>query len=274
MTVSGIPSGSALWLAGDDYDNAISRTLLPGDTPVHQKLSSNGDTYWTQQQTAPASGTARSAPAPAGDQWNAVAVVIPPASQQQPPAAPTGLTAGTSTSSTVPLSWTAPGGTVTGYYVYRNGAQVANVTSETSYTDTGLTPSTQYSYTVAAYNGAGTGPQSSAVQATTQSGSGITLQPMMAALQLLEYVDGLVPNSIVPVGVFPAESLPANLAAEGINDDPHPGPQRHCGHRVPGPVQPQRQRHEPRERHRRVLCGRRLLWFLVGFAGCLQRVRG
>ncbi|HEX6526985.1 MAG TPA: glycosyl hydrolase family 18 protein [Streptosporangiaceae bacterium] len=87
------------------------------------------------------------------------------------PAAPTGLTVTGTTSSSVSLSWTAPAGTVTGYLVYSNGSQAANVTG-TSDTVTGLTASTTYTFTVAAYNSAGQSPQSSQVNATTTAGGG------------------------------------------------------------------------------------------------------
>jgi hypothetical protein len=87
------------------------------------------------------------------------------------PAAPTGLTATGTTSSSVSLTWTAPSGTVTGYYVYENGTQ-ALTASTTSATVTGLAASTSYTFTVAAYNSAGTGSQSSSVQATTAAPSG------------------------------------------------------------------------------------------------------
>jgi chitinase len=87
------------------------------------------------------------------------------------PAAPTGLTVTGTTSSSVSLSWTAPSGTVTGYYVIENGSQVASVTG-TSDTVTGLASSTSYTFTVAAYNSVGQSPQSGQVSATTSASGG------------------------------------------------------------------------------------------------------
>jgi len=87
------------------------------------------------------------------------------------PTAPTGLTVTGTTSSSASLSWTAPSGTVSGYYVDSGGAQVASVTG-TSATVTGLAASTTYSFTVIAYNSAGSSPPSGAVNATTSASSG------------------------------------------------------------------------------------------------------
>ena len=86
------------------------------------------------------------------------------------PAAPTGLTVTGTTSSSVSLSWTAPSGPVTGYYVSQDGSQVASVTG-TSDTVTGLAASTSYTYTVSAYNSAGQSPASNQVSATTAASS-------------------------------------------------------------------------------------------------------
>jgi chitinase len=87
------------------------------------------------------------------------------------PAAPTGLAVTGTTSSSVSLSWTAPSGTVSGYYVYSDGSEAANVTG-TSDTVTGLAASTTYTFTVAAYNSVGQSPQSSQVSATTSASGG------------------------------------------------------------------------------------------------------
>jgi chitodextrinase len=57
---------------------------------------------------------------------------------------------------------------VSGYKIYRNGTQITT-TNTTSYSDTGLTAGTSYSYTVAAYDQAGnTSAQSTAASTLTQ----------------------------------------------------------------------------------------------------------
>src|SRR5204863_222196 len=86
-----------------------------------------------------------------------------------PPTVPTGLTASAVSSSQINLSWTASSDNVgvSGYRVYRNGTQIAT-TGATSFANTGLSPSTTYSYTVAAYDAAGNlSAQSSPASATT-----------------------------------------------------------------------------------------------------------
>ncbi|MFC5645938.1 glycoside hydrolase family 6 protein [Kitasatospora cinereorecta] len=89
------------------------------------------------------------------------------------PTAPTGLTATAATSSSVSLAWTAATDNVgvTGYDVYRGATLVAS-TSATSYTDSGLSAATAYSYTVRARDAAGNVSAASAALAVTTPGSG------------------------------------------------------------------------------------------------------
>ncbi len=94
-----------------------------------------------------------------------------PTADTQAPSAPTGLTVTGTTSNSVSLSWTASTDNVgvTGYDVYRGTTKVATVTG-TTYTDSGLSASTSYSYAVRARDAAGNVSAASAsVSATTAS---------------------------------------------------------------------------------------------------------
>src|SRR5437870_4525381 len=89
-----------------------------------------------------------------------------------PPSVPTSLSASAVSSSQMNLSWTASTDNVgvAGYTIYRGGSQIAT-TSLTSYSDTGLSPSTAYTYTVAASDAAGSvSAQSAPASAVTLSG--------------------------------------------------------------------------------------------------------
>jgi hypothetical protein len=90
------------------------------------------------------------------------------------PSAPTGLAAPASsiTSFGATLNWTAAtvgaNCSVTSYTIYQNGTSIGTASS-TTFNVTGLTPSTTYSFTVAATDSAGTSAQSSPVSVTTAS---------------------------------------------------------------------------------------------------------
>ena len=66
------------------------------------------------------------------------------------------------------LSWNASTDNVgvMGYYVFRGGVQVGNVTTGTGFTDNGLTASTTYAYKVQAYDAAGNSASSAIVRVT------------------------------------------------------------------------------------------------------------
>jgi chitodextrinase len=91
-----------------------------------------------------------------------------------PPSTPSNLAVTGVTNSSASLSWSQSSDNVgvTGYRVYRNGAQVGT-TGGTSFTDSGLSASTQYTYKVAAVDAAGNvSAQSASVTATTSGGGG------------------------------------------------------------------------------------------------------
>src|SRR5665213_537497 len=55
-TASLVSTANNSWVigVGNDYDNAIARTVGTGQTLLHQYLTPSGDTYWAQMQTGPA----------------------------------------------------------------------------------------------------------------------------------------------------------------------------------------------------------------------------
>ena len=91
-----------------------------------------------------------------------------------PPAAPSGLSAATVSSSRIDLSWTDNSGNETGFVVARSTTSggpytdiVTTAASATSYSNTGLSASTTYYYVVRAINGAGSSANSAQASATT-----------------------------------------------------------------------------------------------------------
>jgi beta-glucanase (GH16 family) len=99
------------------------------------------------------------------------------ASSGTPPAAPTNLTATAVSSSQINLSWTASTTSGVTYTVLRGGTSIATGITGTTYSNTGLAASTQYSYTVEAVDSGGTSPASNTATATTQGGVSCTTVP-------------------------------------------------------------------------------------------------
>ncbi|HET7901328.1 MAG TPA: fibrinogen-like YCDxxxxGGGW domain-containing protein [Candidatus Nanopelagicales bacterium] len=91
----------------------------------------------------------------AGNEGASTPALLVSAGDLVPPTAPGTPTLASATASSITLQWAAStdNQAVAGYRVFRNGVQVGgNITTGTSYTDSGLTPSTSYSYTVVAYD--------------------------------------------------------------------------------------------------------------------------
>jgi chitodextrinase len=95
------------------------------------------------------------------------------------PSVPTGLVANATSSNQVGLSWqpATDNVAVAGYNVYRNGNQIATVSSGTTYIDSGRSDATTYSYTVAAFDTTGNVSERSAAAAATTPDSTAPSQP-------------------------------------------------------------------------------------------------
>ncbi len=89
------------------------------------------------------------------------------------PATPTNLRTTAVGSTTVDLAWD-PSSGATSYRVSRDGTLVGSPTA-TSFHDAGLSPSTTYSYTVAACNSAGCSAESSPLQVTTAASGSVVV---------------------------------------------------------------------------------------------------
>jgi chitodextrinase/uncharacterized protein YdeI (BOF family) len=103
--------------------------------------------YTVSAYDAAGNSSAQSSPPAAG-------TTMPP--DTTPPSVPTNVQASALSSSSIQVTWTASTDNrgVEGYKVFRNGGQVGT-TAATSYSDAGLLPGTEYSYTVSAYDGDG-----------------------------------------------------------------------------------------------------------------------
>jgi len=114
----------------------------------------------------------------------AVSATTPVPPDTTAPSVPAGVTAVAQSASSILVSWTAStdASGISGYRVFRAGAATpVDTVTTTSFTDTGLTPGTAYSYTVAAVDSAPTpnvSAESAVVSATTPA-----LPPVRLAAQ-------------------------------------------------------------------------------------------
>ena len=121
-----------------------------------------------------------------------------------PPSAPSGLSATAVSSTQINLSWSDNSNNEDGFSLERcqglvetcvSFAPIAQLAANaTSYSNTGLAPNTTYAYRVRAYNGSGNSAYSTAVDATTLSGSS---------------------TQVIPEGVQRIGAAPGTLSATG-----------------------------------------------------------
>ena len=123
------------------------------------------------------------------------------------PSVPSNVTATAKLPSVIGVSWTASTDNVgmTGYKVYRNSSQVGT-SAATSYTDTGLSPNTPYSYTVSAYDAAdNNSAQSSPATATTIAAISIKAAKELSDTSVVGFVSKIV-TAVFAGGFYIEES--------------------------------------------------------------------
>lgn len=180
------PGNGASYTAGANI--TVSATASDSDGTIAQVEFFRGSTSLGADTTSPysvvwsnASAGSYSISAVARDNAGALTtstaagITVTTVNDTTPPGVPSGLTSPSQTSSSISLSWNAStdtGSGVAGYDVYRNGSLVASPTS-TSYTSTGLSAGTSYTFAVRARDNAGNASaQSAQISASTTTGGG------------------------------------------------------------------------------------------------------
>jgi len=156
-----------------------------------------------------------------------------------PPSSPQNLSTTAVSSSQINLSWSAPsnngGSPITGYKIERStdsgstwSTSVSNTGSaSTRYNDTGLSPSTTYTYRVSAINSAGTSSPSNVSSATTGtvSSSGIALSNIQSTsgsvsssnqITLANFNAGTGNNRLLVVGISTNNNDVASVTFGGV----------------------------------------------------------
>ncbi len=160
------------WNASTDNFAVAGYSILRDDAPIDTTTETNyldsglspATTYAYKVQAFDAAGNTSAVSAVASAQ------TFPP--DTQAPSVPSNLTATGLSATEVALSWDASTDNiaVTGYSILRDGVPL-DTTASTSYTDTGLVPSTTYAYQLSAYDAAGnTSAVSAVASATTLEG--------------------------------------------------------------------------------------------------------
>ncbi|AEI13168.1 exoglucanase CbhB [Cellulomonas gilvus] len=180
-----VPGGDGVYIpAGWSGTMPNGDAIKPGVSFLDMRSFYKNDPAWSKVENALATGKAPTFTYHRFWAQTAIAAALadydrlfgedtPTEPDTQAPTAPTGLTAGTVTSTSAQISWTASTDdvAVTGYDVYRGTTKVGSATG-TTFTDTGLTADTTYSYTVRAKDAAGNvSPASAALSVKTTTGT-------------------------------------------------------------------------------------------------------
>ncbi len=166
-----VVSGSVTVAATASDDVAVTKVEFLVDGAVRSTDSTSPYSY--SLNTTTLTNTAHTLAAKAYDANSSTTDSITVTVDNLPPSVPTGLSATAVDGAQIDLSWNASTDNigVVGYDVYRNSTKIATVT-ETSYSNTGLTPGITYNYFVKARDGQGnvSGPSNTATATTIKLG--------------------------------------------------------------------------------------------------------
>jgi len=151
MTGNTDSSISFSWTASTD-NNSVSGYRIYRNGSL---LTSQSGTTFTDTSLTPSTSYAYGVEAydPASNTSGRATADLSTAADSTPPSVPVGLGTNTITDTSQNISWAASTDNVgvTGYQIYRNGTLVGT-SATTSFSDTGLSPLTSYSYTVKAFD--------------------------------------------------------------------------------------------------------------------------
>ncbi len=153
-------------------------------------------------------------PRPQGAGWDMGVYEYPGVIDTEPPTVPQNLEAQAISSERIDLTWDASSDNiaVAGYRIYRGGVQIAT-TSTPSYSDTGLSPATTYTYAVSAYDAhLNESGLSSPVSATTLAD---TIPPSIVSVTAEETYVHIVFNE--PLDTSSAENITNYSINNGIS---------------------------------------------------------
>jgi autotransporter-associated beta strand protein len=208
-TVSGYNIYRGTTVGGENYSTPLNGGTLVATTSYNDTTASAGTTYYYTVMAVNASGSSA-----ASGEANALTY----------PAAPTGLSSTSISTTQINLSWTTTGGIVSGYNVYRgttpggesstpiNGALVTTAT----YNDTTASANTTYYYTVAAVNASGSSAASNEANALTYPAAPTSLNatPISASEIDLAWSDPIV--AIIGYNVYRGTS-PGDESGSPLN---------------------------------------------------------